>query len=151
MMVLPRIPLSVTHMDHPSFFSLRFAQILLYQWDLAQIQHNFTTSLSLFSHYFFLVLLITLHYGGGGLIAKSYLTLAILWTVACQAPLSIGFSRQKYCSGLPFPSSGDLPDPGIEPRSPTLQADDLPTELRGKPTLHYRNAFNYFLSPSAKM
>ena len=97
------------------------------------------------------MLLITLHYGGGGLIAKSYLTLAILWTVACQAPLSIGFSRQKYCSGLPFPSPGDLPDPGIEPRSPTLQADDLPTELRGKPTLHYRNAFNYFLSPSAKM
>ena len=39
------------------------------------------------------------------------------WTVACQAPLSIGFSRQEYCSGLPFPPSGDLPDPGIEPMS----------------------------------
>ena len=46
-----------------------------------------------------------------------------------QAPLSVGFSRQEYWSGLPFPSPGDLPDPGIEPRSPALQADSLPTEL----------------------
>ena len=43
-----------------------------------------------------------------------------LWTVAPQAPLSMGFSRQEYWSGLPFPSPGDLPDPGIEPRSPAL-------------------------------
>ena len=42
------------------------------------------------------------------------------WTVAYQAPLSMGFSRQEYWSGLPFPSPGDLPDPGIEPRSPAL-------------------------------
>ena len=42
------------------------------------------------------------------------------WTVAYQAPLSMGFSRQEYWSGLPFPSPGDLPDPGIEPESPTL-------------------------------
>ena len=47
------------------------------------------------------------------------------WTVARQAPLSIGFSWQEYWSGLPFPSPGDLPHPGIEPRSPTLQADAL--------------------------
>ena len=47
----------------------------------------------------------------------------ILWIVAHQAPLSMGFSRQEYCSGLPFPSPGDLSDPGIEPRSPALQAD----------------------------
>ena len=46
--------------------------------------------------------------------------LAILWPVAYQAPLSMGFSRQEYWSGLPFPSPGDLPDPGIEPRYPTL-------------------------------
>ena len=46
-----------------------------------------------------------------------------------QAPLSIKFSRQEYWSGLPFPSPGDLPDPGIEPRSPALQADALPSEL----------------------
>ena len=44
-----------------------------------------------------------------------------------QAPLSIGFSRQEYWSGLPFPSPGDLPNPGIEPRSPALQADSLPS------------------------
>ena len=54
------------------------------------------------------------------------------WTVAHQAPLSIAFSRQKYWSGLPFPSPGDLPDPGIEPRSPTLQADALTSEPPGK-------------------
>ena len=46
-------------------------------------------------------------------------------TVACQVPLSVEFSRQEYWSGLPFPSAGDLPDPGIEPRSPGLQADSL--------------------------
>ena len=47
----------------------------------------------------------------------------------------MGFSRQECWSGLPFPSPGDLPDPGIEPRSPALQADTLPSELPGKPTL----------------
>ena len=51
------------------------------------------------------------------------------WTVACQAPLSVGFSKQEYCHGLPFPSPGDLSDPGIKPGSPVLQADSLPTEL----------------------
>ena len=51
-----------------------------------------------------------------------------LWTVAYQASPSMGFSRQKYQSGLPFPSPGDLPDPEIEPRSPALQADALPSE-----------------------
>ena len=52
-----------------------------------------------------------------------------LWTVACQASPSMGFSRQKYWSGQPFPSPEDLPDPGIEPGSPALQADSLPFEL----------------------
>ena len=52
-----------------------------------------------------------------GLVAKSCLTLVTPWTVACQAPLSMGFSRQEYWSGLSFPSLGDLPDPGIEPMS----------------------------------
>ena len=65
--------------------------------------------------------------GGGGLVAKSCLTLVIPWT--CQAPLSMGFSRQEYWSGLPSLSTKDLPDPGIEPGSPALQADDLPTKL----------------------
>ena len=50
-----------------------------------------------------------------------------------QAPLSMEFSRQEYWSGLPFPSPGDLPDPGIKPKSPTLQADALPSEPPGKP------------------
>ena len=50
------------------------------------------------------------------------------WTVAYQAPPSMGFSRQEYWSGLPFPSPEDLPLPGIEPRSPALQADALPSE-----------------------
>ena len=54
-----------------------------------------------------------------------------LWTVACQAPLSIGFSRQEYWSELPFPSPGDLPDLGIEPWSPALQADSLPLSHQG--------------------
>ena len=67
--------------------------------------------------------------GGGGLVAKSCLTLVIPWTVACQAPLSVGFSRQEYWSELPFPSPEDLPDPGIELGSPALQADSLPVEL----------------------
>ena len=55
------------------------------------------------------------------------------WTVAYQAPPSMGFSRQAYWSGLPFPSSGDLPNWGIKPRSPVLQADALPSEPPGKP------------------
>ena len=59
-------------------------------------------------------------------------TLVTLWMVACQSPLSKGVSRQNYWSGLPFPSPGDLPNPGIKPRFPALQADSLPTELHGK-------------------
>ena len=55
------------------------------------------------------------------------------WTVAHQAPPSMGFFRQEYWSGLPFPSPGDLPDPGIEPRSPALQADSLLPETPRKP------------------
>ena len=55
------------------------------------------------------------------------------WTVAHQAPPSMGYSRQEYWSGLPFPSSGDLPDPGTEPESPALQGDSFPTEPPGKP------------------
>ena len=57
---------------------------------------------------------------------------AIPWTIAHQAPLSVEFSRQGYWSELPFPSPGDLPDPGIEPRSPILEAGSLPSEPPGK-------------------
>ena len=70
-----------------------------------------------------------MHGGGGGLVTKSCSTLVTPWAVAHQAPLSMGFSRQEYWSGLPFPSPGDLPNPGIKPEFPELQADSLPTEL----------------------
>ena len=60
------------------------------------------------------------------------------WTVAYQASPSTGFSRQKYWSGIPFPSPGDLPNPGIEPRSPTLEADALTSEPPGKPEIEDR-------------
>ena len=55
------------------------------------------------------------------------------WTVAHQAPPSMGFSRREYWSGLPFPSPGDFPDPEIKPRSPALEADALTSEPQGKP------------------
>ena len=63
------------------------------------------------------------------------------WTVAHQAPLSMGFPRQEYWSGLPFPPPGDLPNPGIELGSPALQADSLPAELPGKPNELLSNSY----------
>ena len=75
--------------------------------------------------------------GGDGLLTKLYLTLTIPWTVAQQAPpLSMGFPRQESCSGLPFPSPGDLPDSGIEPASPVSQADFFAAEPPGSPPPH---------------
>ena len=56
-----------------------------------------------------------------------------LWTVACQAPLSMGFSRQEDWTWLPFPSPRDLADPRIEPGSPVFSADSIPVELQGEP------------------
>ena len=67
-----------------------------------------------------------------GLVAKSCLTHVTLWTVNCQAPLSLQFPRQEYWHGLLFPS-GDLPNPGIEPASPELQADSLLLNQQGSP------------------
>ena len=64
---------------------------------------------------------------------------ATLWTVAYEVPPSMEFSRQEYWSGLPFPSSGDLSNPGIEPGSPTLQADALPSEPPGTEGAGYAN------------
>ena len=63
------------------------------------------------------------------LVTQSCSTLATLQTVACEAPLSMGFSRQEHQRGLPFPSPGDIPDPGIKLGSPASQADSLLTEL----------------------
>ena len=62
------------------------------------------------------------------------------WTIACQAPLSIEFSRQEHWSGWPFPSPRDLLPPGIEPGSPALQVDSLPSEATEKPVSHPGNA-----------
>ena len=82
-------------------------------------------------------MILYINHGGGGLVTKSCPSLATPWTAAHQAPLPMGFSRQEYWSGLPFPSPGDLPDPGIKPRSPALQADSLLTELQGKPHINH--------------
>ena len=72
------------------------------------------------------------------LVAQSCLTLCDPMDCSpCQAPLSMGFSRQKYWSGLPCPPPGDLPKPGIKPRSSMLQADSLPSEPLGKPIFLY--------------
>ena len=70
------------------------------------------------------------------------------WTVARQAPPSMGFSRQEYWSGWPFPSPGDLPDPGIEPRSPALQADTVTSEPPGKLTKCYVSQIERWLQGS---
>ena len=64
-----------------------------------------------------------------------------LWTRAHQAPLSMGFSRQEYCSGLPSPSPGDFPDPKVEPRSLALQPDSLPSKLSGKHTYEKEESY----------
>ena len=83
------------------------------------------------------------------LVAKSYPTFCDPVDCSLSGPLSMGFSRQEYWSGLPFSSPGNLPDPGIEPRSPTLQADALTSEPQGKPeiiksvlkNIHYLKAY----------
>jgi len=72
---------------------------------------------------------------------------ALPWTVACQAPLSMGFSRQEYWSGLPFPSPEDLPDPEIKPTSsmsPVLQTDSLPLHHVGSPLYVFLPQFKFF-------
>ena len=78
-------------------------------------KRKFSAALLLFSH---------------SVVSDSFVT---PWTVARQVPLSMGFSRQEDWSGLPFPSPGDLPSPGIEPVSPTLQTDSLPLRHLGSP------------------
>ena len=67
------------------------------------------------------------------------------WTVAYHAPPSVGVSRQEYWSELPFPSPEDLPNPGIKPRSPALQADALPSEPPGKPWDYFLNLSDFSL------
>ena len=77
-------------------------------------------------------MIIGLYGSSGGLVAKSSLTLATPWTVAHYAPLPMGFPRQEYGSGLPFPFPGDLPDPGIKPSSLVLAGGFFTTEPPGK-------------------
>ena len=72
------------------------------------------------------------------------------WTVAHQASPSMGFSRQEYWNGLPFPSPGDLPDPGMEPGSLALEADALTSEPPGKPSLEGMDNSLRFLRDMAK-
>ena len=72
------------------------------------------------------------------------------WTAARQAPPSMRFSRQEYWSGLPFPSPGDLPDPGIEPGSPALQADALSSEPPGKPFVNWPVYISKFIKCQSK-
>ena len=67
------------------------------------------------------------------------------WTITHQNPLSMEFSRQEYWSGLPFPSPGNLSDPGIEPRSPTFQADALSSAPPGKPLSYQQLCFQLFI------
>ena len=77
-----------------------------------------------------------------GLVAKSCPILATPWTVAHQAPLSMGFSRQEYWSGLLFHTPGNLPGPEMDPGSPALEADSLPTELPGNYVINNQSEIN---------
>ena len=99
------------------------ARVLAWTW---QLENKQWASLTL--HELGLVLLLLSLFGQ--VLSDSFETPG---TVILQGPLSMEFSRQEYWGGLPFPSSGDVPEPGTEPASPTLQADSLPTELPGKP------------------
>ena len=84
---------------------------------VSDVQHSDSALVQIIFHYVFVKLLSRVQ------------LFATPWTVAYQAPPSMEFSRQEYWSGLPFPSPVGLPDPGIEPRSPALQADALLSEL----------------------
>ena len=85
------------------------------------------------------------HMGFCCLVTKPCPTLETLWTVACQVPLSLEFSRQEYLSGLPFSSPGDLPDPSIEPVSLALAGRFFTTELSVKPSyeVYSMNCFTF--------
>ena len=74
--------------------------------------------------------------GGDGLVTKPYLNLVTPWTVAHRASPSMGFPRQEYWSGLPFPSPGDLPNPEIKPVCPVWQVDSLPLSHLESPNYH---------------
>ena len=111
----------------PLFFNLQF------------LFFGFILGYYIFSNYILSFLLAYLYFFSSYFRVFAVQQLSRIWlsvtpgTVARQAPLSVKFPRQSYWSGQPFPSPEDLPDPGIEPGSPTLQADSLPSEPPGKP------------------
>ena len=87
-----------------------------------------------------IILNLPIHFQCMERLSLSHVKLCVtLWTVAHQTPLSVGFSRQEYWSGLPFSFLGGLPDPGIKPGSPALQADSLQSEPLGEPSMHETN------------
>ena len=77
--------------------------------------------------------ILTVYYESAKVLGAQSCLFVTTWTIACQLPLCMGFSRQECWNGLPFPSPEDLSNPGIQPRSPALQADSLPSEPPGKP------------------
>ena len=85
------------------------------------------------------------------LIAQSCLTLCHLTNCSLPGSSVIGFSRQKYWSGLPYPSPEDPPDAGIEPGSPALQADSLPFELQGRSLPHFLYKNKFQMEPTLKL
>ena len=103
-----------------------------YHHDLATLNNVNDKNTPLEKHISWSYCWVYIYIYGGGLVTKLCLILATPWTVAHQVPLSMGISRQEYWSRLPFSSPWYLPDPRIEPSSPALQADSLPTELWGK-------------------
>ena len=105
---------------------------------------------NIYLKFFIFTYIFTIFGGGGGLVTKWCPTLGdpMDWEPTRLLCLSLGFSRQEYWSGLPFLSLGDLHDPGIEPRSPVLQADSLPTELQEQFFLQLFISFCRLKSPS---
>ena len=111
-----------------------FVKIFLFLRGVADfISYNSQKSLAKCIFHLFYCLVLSFHSESEVKSLNHVWLFATPWTVAHQAPPSMGSSRQEYWSGLPFPSPGDLPDPGIEPRSPALEADALTSEPPGKP------------------
>ena len=125
------------------FFRMDWLDLLAVQETLKSLLQHHSSKASILQHSAFFIVQLSHPYMTTGKTMKESTKVKLLsrvqlfatpWTVAHQAPLSVGFSRQEYWSRLPCPSPGDLPNPGIEPRSPTLQVDSLSSEPPGKPT-----------------
>ena len=132
-------------MDFSTFHLLEEKKLPLFLW--VSYFHFFLSSVvTLFKHTLFLYsYLNSVRFNIKKVKVKSLSHVSLfgpLWTVACQAPLSVGFSRQEYWSGLPFSSPKELPDPGIKLGSPALQADSFPSEPSGNPNDYTNMVFN---------